>query len=204
MCERERAHSSISGSQVWDLPHRWAIWIFLLHMFNNYYGLPGFSEIELPASDQKFWHGSEKIPHAVSIFLLLCPKPAALDKHSHHIRTWWWRIFHSCCAHQDHKTGLLIKRKLLWLRPGVPIILEFSANKNPALIEWVILFPCVFKPVPLSHSNSNGNTDPCTLHSMWDGISPAPASRRFVWDFTSLCLRQNKVSNESRSVCSTP
>lgn len=49
----ERANPSISGSQVlvWDLPHRWAIWIFLLHMFNNYYGLLGFSEIQLPASD---------------------------------------------------------------------------------------------------------------------------------------------------------
>lgn len=42
---------------------------------------------------------------------------------------------------------------------------------------------CFFKIAPLRHSN--GNTDPCTFHSVWDGISPAPASRaearRFVW-----------------------
>lgn len=87
--ERERT-PSISGSQVlvWDLPHRWAIWIFLLHMFNNYYGLLGFSEIQLPASKQKFCHGSEKIPHAVSIFLFFCPRAAALGERCYHVRIW--------------------------------------------------------------------------------------------------------------------
>lgn len=63
--------------------------------------------------------------------------------------------------------------------------MNFQHTKTSALIERTLL-PCVFfKIAPWSHSNNIGNMDPCTLHSMWDGISPAPASRaearRFVW-----------------------
>lgn len=78
----EWVNPSTSGSQVlvWDLPCRWATWTFLPHVLNEYYALLGNSEIQLPLSDQKFCHGSEKIPHAVGIFLLLCPGAAGPDE----------------------------------------------------------------------------------------------------------------------------
>lgn len=78
----EWANPSIPGSRVlvWDFLRRRAIWIFLLRVLNEYRALLDSSEIQLPHSDQKFCHGSMKISHAVSIFLLFCRCTAGPDE----------------------------------------------------------------------------------------------------------------------------